>query len=60
MIYTKTTCADSVKTGKTGKVKIYVPNGIYTIKADKDGDVKTKTLTVHDIATSIKLKLSKV
>lgn len=59
MIYTKTTCADSVKTGKTGKVKIYVPNGIYTIKADKDGDVKTKTLTVHDIATSIKLKLSK-
>lgn len=59
MIYTKTTCADSVKTGKTGKVKIYVSNGIYTIKADKDGDVKTKTLTVHDIATSIKLKLSK-
>ena len=59
MIYTKTTCADSVKTGKTGKVKIYVSNGIYTIKADKDGDVKTKTLTVHDIATPIKLKLSK-
>lgn len=59
MIYTKTTCADSVKTGKTGKVKIYAPNGIYTIKADKDGDVKTKILTVHDIATSIKLKLSK-
>ena len=59
MIYTKTTCADSFKTGKTGKVKIYAPNGIYTIKADKDGDVKTKTLTVHDIATSIKLKLSK-
>ena len=59
MIYTKTTCADSVKTGKTGKVKIYAPNGIYTIKADKDGNVKTKTLTVHNIATSIKLKLSK-
>lgn len=59
MIYTKTTCADSVKTVKTGKVKIYAPNGIYTIKADKDGDVKTKILTVHDIATSIKLKLSK-
>ena len=59
MIYTKTTCADSVKTVKTGKVKIYAPNGIYTIKADKDGDVKTKILTVHGIATSIKLKLSK-
>ena len=59
LIYTKTAYTDSVKTGATGKTKIYVPNGIYTIKADKDGDVKTKTLTVHDIATSIKLKLSK-
>lgn len=59
LIYTKTAYTDSVKTGATGKTKIYVPNGIYTIKADKDGDVTTKTLTVHDIATSIKLKLSK-
>lgn len=59
MMYTKTTRANSVKTGATGKTKIYVSNGIYTIKADKDGDVKTKTLTVHNIATSIKLKLSK-